>query len=308
MSNIPYDVSQGYYFGSDQWIWGREFLHRSGPSQGELEFKKHEYQWMLWGRLGYDPTLSDERIVAWLGTRFDLDSAQARVLFDAWQNASMIYPTVTGFHWGSLDFQWYIEGCESKASYAKTETGFNDVNFFISLKPHPNANCQSIPDFAAGKKSNKQNPMQVADRLEEYSRQAEVLLKKLKAAPGTELERSLADIDIVAAMGRYYTEKIRGSAQLALFRETQKPEHQAKAIEHLVKAARAWQTYAEMVLALYKNPFWTNRVGYVDLKANYLCTLDDIRIAGGDPAATGLPAGLAVENEPVARPWEALVK
>ncbi|MCF7848349.1 MAG: glycoside hydrolase family 20 zincin-like fold domain-containing protein [Kiritimatiellales bacterium] len=303
MENIPYDVSQGYYFGSDQWIWGREFLHRSGPSQGELELKKHAYQWMLWGRLGYDPTLSDKRIIDWLGSRFDLDATQARVLFDAWQNASMIYPTVTGFHWGSLDFQWYIEGCESKPSYSKTETGFNDVNFFISLPPHPYADCQSIPDFVAGKKSDKQNPMQVADRLEDYSNQAEALLKKLNAAPGMELARSLADIDIVAAMGRYYTEKIRGSTQLALFRETQKPEHQAKAIEHLVKAARAWQIYTEKVLALYKNPLWTNRVGYVDLKANYLCALDDIRIAGGNPAIAGFPAELATENEPVARPW-----
>lgn len=308
ISNIPYDVSQGYYFGSDQWIWGREFLHRAGPSRGELEFKKHGYQWMLWGRLGYDPTLSDERIVAWLGCRFELDAVQARVLFDAWQNASMIYPTVTGFHWGSLDFQWYIEGCESTPGYAKNETGFHDVNRFISLPPHPNADCQSIPDFAAGKKTDKQNPMQIASRLEGYSNQAETLIGKLNAGPGSELQRSLADIDIVAAMGRYYAEKIRGSTQLALYRETQKPEHQAKAIEHLEKAARAWTVYTEKVLALYKNPLWTNRVGYVDLKANYRCTLDDLRIAGGDPASAGLPAELDVENEPVARPWEALVK
>ena len=28
VKNIPYEVTQGYYFGSDQYIWGREFLQR----------------------------------------------------------------------------------------------------------------------------------------------------------------------------------------------------------------------------------------------------------------------------------------
>ncbi len=26
IQNIPHEVSRGYYYGSDQWIWGREFL------------------------------------------------------------------------------------------------------------------------------------------------------------------------------------------------------------------------------------------------------------------------------------------
>ena len=28
VKNIPYEKSQGYYFGSDMWVWGREFLAR----------------------------------------------------------------------------------------------------------------------------------------------------------------------------------------------------------------------------------------------------------------------------------------
>ena len=43
-------------------------------------------------------------------------------LFTAWQEASMIYPKTTGFHWGPLDFQWYIEACKSRPAYAQNET------------------------------------------------------------------------------------------------------------------------------------------------------------------------------------------
>jgi hypothetical protein len=43
----------------------------------------------------------------------------ARALFTAWQEASMIYPVTTGFHWGALDFQWYIEACKSRPEFAQ---------------------------------------------------------------------------------------------------------------------------------------------------------------------------------------------
>ena len=34
-----------------------------------------------------------------------------------------------------LDFQWYIEGCQSRPGPAENETGFHDVNRFITLAP-----------------------------------------------------------------------------------------------------------------------------------------------------------------------------
>ena len=95
------------------WVWGREFLaRRSRRLQRQLEIDKHWLHFLLWGRLGYDPTLDDERIAALVGQRFP--GVDARKLLAAWQDASMIYPLVTGFHWADFDFQWYIEGCRSR--------------------------------------------------------------------------------------------------------------------------------------------------------------------------------------------------
>jgi hypothetical protein len=68
-------------------------------------------------------------------------------LLEIWQNASMIYPLVTGFHWCALDFQWYIESGQSRPDPAQTPSGYHDVNRFISLPPHKGTDNVSIPEY-----------------------------------------------------------------------------------------------------------------------------------------------------------------
>ena len=57
IQNIPIEVSRGFYYGSDQWVWGREFLMKDPESPRQIEIVKHWYHWMMWGRLGYNPEL-----------------------------------------------------------------------------------------------------------------------------------------------------------------------------------------------------------------------------------------------------------
>lgn len=306
INNIPPEVTQGQYFGSDQWIWGRDFLQREQSVPATLELAKQDFQWTLWGRLSYDPTLGNDRFQLWLAHRYSLSHNQSQTLLHAWQNASLIYPTVTGFHWGALDFQWYIEGCQSRERQAGNETGFHDVNRFITLPPHKRANCQSIPDFVEEKPSQARSPFQVADEIQAYAREAELTAQKLEANASTALQALLADIRIVAQLGHYYAAKIRGATEVALYRHSNEPSHKSAAIAHLAQAARSWHAYTQASLARYRNPLWTNRVGIVDFKETYQYVLDDIRIAGGDPATLNLPLSIVAEAEPIPRPWESL--
>jgi hypothetical protein len=303
--NIPYEVSRGYYYGSDQYVWGREFMQREASEPRPLEIVKHWYQWLLWGRLAYDPDLDDDRLRAIVALRFGLSPAGGRALFDAWQHASMIYPLTTGLHWGQLDFQWYIEACQSRAEFAQNKTGFHDVNRFINLDPHPRSNCQAIAQFAKHPhqppEQGKQTPMQVADRLDRHAVSAVKGIAALETGAEGELRHTLVDIRIVAELGSYYADKIRGASQLAIFREHEEPEAQRRAVAHLVDAARHWHSYACLALEHHKNPLWTNRVGHVDWKRNYQHVLEDIRIAGGDPARHQLPAQVDVQAQPVPR-------
>jgi hypothetical protein len=68
----------------------------------------------------------------------------------------------------------------------------------------------------------------------------------------------------MAYLGKYYSHKIAGAQQLALFRETGFKQVQERAVEQLTKAAEFWRLYIAIARRQYKNPLWTNRVGYVD--------------------------------------------
>jgi hypothetical protein len=302
IQNIPYDVSRGYYYGSDQYIWGREFLAREPESPRQIEIVKHWYHWMMWGRLGYDPTVSNERFTKVLQAKYP--SVDAAKLFTAWQEASMIYPKTTGFHWGSLDFQWYIESSQSRSGPAETPSGFHDVNRFISLPPHKGTDFVSIPDFVktelAGDESDGTTPYQVAEQIHAHADKALALLSGLNHTGDKELRLTLDDIRTMAWLGKYYAHKVTAATELALFRETLNAEHQEKAVHELQQSALYWRSYASLALSNHHNPLWTNRVGYVDWRKTYPYVLYDIRTVGGAinlPSMKPTAGGILLEAE-----------
>jgi hypothetical protein len=259
-------VSQGFYYGSDQWVWGREFLMKEPEFPRQLEIVKHWYHWMMWGRLGYNPELTDEWFIKILQDHFP--GTDAEKLFIAWQEASMIYPATTGFHWGSLDFQWYIEACKSNPDYARNETGFHDVNRFISLATHPGSGNQSIPEYVkmivSGSSSDMTSPLQVSEKLHEYSDNALSIIDSINPDKNRELAITLNDIRSMALLGKYYAYKISGSVNVALFRETKNEKYRQEAVNQLTEALNTWKLYTRSAMEQNINPVWTNRVGYVD--------------------------------------------
>ncbi len=302
IKNIPRDVSEGYYYGSDQYVWGREFLGKYSTEPREIEIVKHWYQWMCWGRLGYNPDMDNDRFVGSIQHRFP--SVNAQEMFDAWQSASMIFPWITGFHWGALDFQWYIESGQSRPFVAGTPSGFHDINRFITLEPHKGTGYISIPDYTkaylTGAKTEGETPLQVAEKTIQNADQA------LKWADGQSMEMdrelriTIDDIKTIAWLGKYFAHKIRGATFLALFRESLDREYYEKVIEELNVSAGYWRHYAASATANYHNPLWTNRVGYVDWRKNFDWALFDIIANGGKvnlPSMQPTTGGTILEAE-----------
>ena len=286
VKNIPHGKSLGYYLGSDMWVWGREFLDKNPSTPRRLEIDKHWLHYLLWGRLGFDPGLDDARITSLVGQRFP--GVDARSLFTAWQDASMIYPLVTGFHWADFDFQWYIEACRSRPGPAKTDSGFHSVETFIQQKVHPGTDNISIPRYVAAVAHGAPmpggtSPIALAERVDGDSASALSIvtaLERSKAAAGNaELAATLADIHAMALLGHYYAAKIRGATSLALYRETREPKDQVDAVKHLTRAAAVWKEYSARTAARYRNPVWTNRVGLVDWRELDAEVEHDIAIA-----------------------------
>lgn len=282
VKNIPYDVSQGMYYGSDQWIWGREFTMKDVEDPRQLEVVKHWYHWLMWGRLCYNPEIPNDHFIGLLQNKFP--ETDAEILFEAWQEASMIYPVTTGFHWGTIDIKWYIEGCRSRPNNAYNETGFHDVNTFLKLPVHDYSGCITIPDYAKtvanGKSTTLKTPFDVAQTLHGHADKSFDLLNQLEGENQTqELKYTLHDIKTMAAMGKYYAHKIAGSTNVALYRETKDKKYQEEAVAQLTKALEYWEKYAEIAMEQNINPIWTNRVGYVDWVETTEWVKQDIEIA-----------------------------
>jgi hypothetical protein len=289
MQNIPYQKSQGFYYGSDMWVWGREFLSKAPSTPRQLEIDKHWLPFLLWGRLGYDPSLDNERIAALVAQRFpDVDAAK---LLAAWQDASMIYPLVTGFHWGALDFQWYIEGSRSRPAPAKTVSGFHSVETFINQPVHPGTDNISIPEYVAGMAKGElppgTTPPQLAAKIDARADAALAalapFLRQALAKRDPDFASTLEDIRAMGLLGKYYAAKIRGATALATYRKTRLPEHQADAVRQLTQAATFWKDYTRRTGARYRNPLWTNRVGIVDWPELDAEADNDIAIARAAP-------------------------
>lgn len=266
IGNIPTEVSAGLYYGSDGYVWGKDFLSKGPDAVRQIEIEKHWYHWMLWGRLSYDPGVPNERFRDIVEDHFP--GVDASRLSRAWHLASMIYPITTGFHWGALDYKWYIEGCKSRPEPAQTVSGFHDVNRFITLAPHPSTGYQSIPDYVRMKAANASSvlisPLAVSQQLHLHADSALMLLKSIESGRSKELANTVSDIISMAYLGKYYAFKIGGATHTALFRATGDNSEQQEAVGELSFALEFWKQYVGSAMQQYRNPLWTNRVGYVD--------------------------------------------
>jgi hypothetical protein len=280
--NLPgADKLAGFLMGPDGYVWGREFTSTEPDSPRQLFIKKNNYSFMLWGRLGYDPTLSDSLFEKTLAAQFPQVDGQK--LFAAYSAASKVIPQIDRFFWagGGNDLGWFPEACVRHPAGAK---GFYTVTDFMKGKTMPGTGILDISTYC-DKTTQRESvtgitPLQVAKALKADAGTALKLLSEMPAAKERELRFTLGDLTAMAHLGNYYAEKILGATDLALFEKTGKPEFQISAIAHLEQALDHWKKYAATTSAQYK-PQLLTRIGYVDLNALTESVQRDIVIARG---------------------------
>lgn len=259
------DRLAGFYMGPDGYCWGREFIDVDGELPRQLVMKKQWYSFLLWGRLSYDPSLSNDHFKRLLAVRFPEVSSEK--LFTAWAAASKVFPLITRFFWGDIDLRWFPEACMRYPA----PKGFYTVKDFILGQTMPGSGVLSIREWLTQDGSTDQRsgvtPLDVSHSLEQTAEETLRLLSELQPGEMTnrELQRTLGDLEAMAYLGRYYAAKIRGAVALAEFDRDGKPDQQRVAVAHLEKALEHWKHYATIARSQYK-PQLLNRIGYVDLQ------------------------------------------
>lgn len=283
IKNIPYDVTRGFYYGSDQYIWGREFLDKEPESPRQLEVDKHWYHWMMWGRLSYNPALPNERFEKILSNRFP--GTNASDLFTAWQEASMIYPKTTSVHWGQLDVNWYIECCRDRQ-------GFHGLDGWLNPKvdPRPAFGTQSVRAYGENPAMTGRTPIVVSNEIHAHADKALQMVANMPHGGNKELRKTLLDIRTMATLGKYYGHKMAGASYYAA--RAKGGAYPSKAVDELQQAARYWRQYTALATSQYTNPLWLNRVGICDWRKQMQGVLADIKQAGGSEVMPSVPPTL----------------
>jgi len=264
LQNVPRDLMRfeaGFYMGPDGFVWGREFICKDPDLSGELEVNKHWYRFMLWGRLAYDLTLTRDFFEKRLKNRFP--QAEPALLYETWAAASQIVPQVNRFFFRVNDFQFSPEGCIYNQ-------GFLPVDQFFQHPPLRGSGILSVQEYASSVIKEEAfdgiTPMEVSDNLDKLAEKALNGVKTLRENPATnkELAATFTDIESMAYLGRYYADKIRGAADLAVYRaDKNRQEHRRRAVRHLTDAAEEWEAYARIATSQYK-PQLFSRSHYMD--------------------------------------------
>jgi hypothetical protein len=287
--NLPGpDKLNGFYMGPDGYVLGREFVSTEPETPRQLVTEKQWLYFMLFGRLGYEPSLDDSVFEQTLARRFP--GVPAAKVLAASEQASRIIPQVTRFFWGDIDLKWFPEACLSHPRHR----GFYTVKHFVEGETMPGAGILSIREWRERLLANRPmdgiTPLQVAAALERYAASTLALVAELRPSGqnNKELRLTLGDYEAMAHLGNYYAEKILGAAQIALFDRGGDPARKQAAVGHLKTALGHWNRYASIAGAQYK-PQLLNRVGYVDLKALAAKVSADIQMAEDwkPAAATG---------------------
>ncbi|MBY0507802.1 MAG: hypothetical protein K2X03_28070 [Bryobacteraceae bacterium] len=275
--NIPSaDKIAGFYMGPDGFTWGRDFLAKDGTH--DLVIRKQWYSFLLWGRLSYDPNLPDTVLQSIVGQHFP--GADAAKLSQAWADGSEVFPLITRFFWGDIDLRWFPEACLSHPRFR----GYYTVRDFVGGSTMPGSNVLPVLAWRKLKLENAPmpgtTPIEIAEALERYSRQALLALPALRTGtPTLELTQTLADIEAMALLGHYYSLKVRAAAHLALYDRTSNASDQKAALDLLTEAVATWRKYAAVYTAQYRSPVLYNRVGFVDMHGLTARAEDDVRIA-----------------------------
>jgi hypothetical protein len=231
---------------------GRESASLALTAPRQLFLEKSWMKFLLFGRLGYDPTIPARRFVDLVHDRFPEVDPQR--LTDAWTKASQILPLVHKLIWnGSVsDWQFYPEASLWSPG-ATGASGFLPIAELIARSPQNGSGMNGIATFAAGLGTGT-SPLAVADAVQALADQVLAATPMLATGTNAELEETVGDLESLALLGRYYASKIRGATNKA-------QKNTPGAIQNLQAASKAWRAYAARVATLYAPQVLARMIG-----------------------------------------------
>ena len=234
----------GFYIGADGWVFGRDFTskHPYYEEREALSIQRTWYMQKLWGRISYNPAISDDFFKQHLAARFPEVPTDA--LFQAWCSASgairRANEQVTGKWQFDADFwpelwtgdKWEGEGRHLSLEDTKAAT------------PFAGSSLASLRETAEGKIRKNISAWENIGQIGALSSKALEILATLKPGENVELRLTLRDLTAQAQLGLFNAGKYR-----AVIHAIEGDKEKAK--QAMGDAYVAWRRYTDLMDALY---------------------------------------------------------
>lgn len=254
-----HDYVDGYFVGSEGYIPAQDYSQIPGPEKTwDYAFQK---QWMfyhLWGRLLYNPEVSDKTLAREIQNRYE--NLNPESLLKAYSLASRVPLEIASFYKGTWDFTLYSEGF-----LAPWPNGFDDGKSpFISIEElikHETLapNYLSISDYCKLKNEGKTidenltTPPELARKVNENCTEALATIEKLRL-PGNSptLDSELDDLATWCQLGFYFADKLMAGVALEQFNLTGNQQKKDQAIEFAENGLAHWKNVVALTADRYK--------------------------------------------------------
>lgn len=242
-------------------IPGQRFTYQKQGLPTRQDWMKYAYQYRVWGRLLYNPDAPRDSWMRWLETECG-DAAAA--CEQGLALASRVLPLITLTHGPSASNNHYwpeiysnlglLEGSGRRA-YGRDMEGpvrFGNAPTFDSALF---ANAREYAALLlAGQPCHRYTPLDVADWLEVLAEGCETALTEARSASDfgrAEVQRIVADVQILAGIARHFAERFRAACWAELFVATDVSDLIEPAIDHAKRAVLAWESAAAVSRDLY---------------------------------------------------------
>lgn len=226
------------------------------------DWLKHKYTYRLWGRLLYNPDADPASWQRYLRTHY---GNAAHAYERALAYASRIMPYFVTAHLPSAANSIYWAEMSSNLPIVKTGPTRYDFDTptpgtFGAASPLDTALFYRVDDFAddivQGFRQGKYSPLEIAERLEQFSAGAERYLNEaiesVENKDMPDFRRFSIDVAMVLEMGRFFAGKFRAALAYALYERTFDTTFLNQAAALYRSAVDHWKRVIEISKDVYK--------------------------------------------------------
>ena len=219
-------------------------------------WQKHWMWYYAWGRLGYDPTLGEDKLIAQFRDHYGRAGEAA---YRAMQESGEVVPLAYAYRFVGPDQRDFSPETESGNFDGKVKRARQDLLQYAENHPEDERSFAGIDAWVqerlAGTPDGRYGPFVVASRLESAARSAEDTVKQAPAVDGrAALEWRILRADVVSAaeFGQYHADRIRAMTWLEYGLHTGQRGPFDHGVQGLTESREDWARLSATADAMYK--------------------------------------------------------